>query len=256
MARTFRTDDWNSYRMDYKDPHRALEPLEKETAVVGEALDALQQEGVLPHTRYDHQKMLAHRNAVGELFEIPWTAITPRMERLLYAVNAITRPQRMVAAGVFCGFTFISNAAAAVGPGACYSAEQLIGVEIEPDEARRAECNLRRIDPEGVARIVAADAVEFVASFQGQIGLLYLDADGAGDRGKGYTWTSSRPATTGCLPGRWCWPTTAQTRRSSSRNTLHSCATRPISAPASTSSWTWKGSRSPPSSQRARCFCH
>ena len=185
MARPFRTDDWNSYRMDYKDPHRALEPLEKETAVVGEALDALQQEGVLPHTRYDHQKMLAHRNAVGELFEIPWTAITPRMERLLYAVNAITRPQRMVAAGVFCGFTFISNAAAAVGPGACYSAEQLIGVEIEPDEARRAECNLRRIDPEGVARIVAADAVEFVASFQGQIGLLYLDADGAGDRGKG-----------------------------------------------------------------------
>ena len=185
MARTFRTDDWNSYRMDYNDPHRTLEPLEKETAVVEEALDALQQEGVLPHTRYDHQKMLAHRKAVSELFEIPWTAVTPRMQRLLYAVNAVTRPQCMVAAGVFCGFTFISNAGAAVGPGACYSAEQLIGVEIKPDEARRAERNVRRIDPEGVARIVAADAVEFVASFRGQIDLLYLDADGAGGRGKG-----------------------------------------------------------------------
>ncbi len=185
MVRAFRSADWDRYRMDYDDPHKVLEPLESQVAVVDEALAVLHEAGVLPHTRYDRSRMLAHRQAVRELFEIPWTAITPRMQRLLYAVNAIARPQNMIAAGVSCGFTFISNAGAAVGPGACYTAEQLVGVEIEPDEARRAERNVRRIDPTGVARVVAADAVDFVASFPEQIDLLYLDANGAGGQGKG-----------------------------------------------------------------------
>ena len=129
--------------------------------------------------------MLAHRKAVRDTFEIPWTAITPRMQRLIYAINAVARPQNMIAAGIFCGNTFISNAGAAVGPGACYDAKQLIGVEIKPKEAERAERNVRRIDPTGVARIVAADAVDVVAAFKEPIHLLYLDADGTDERGKG-----------------------------------------------------------------------
>jgi len=185
MTAEFRTDDWDTYRMDYGDPHRVLEPPENEIAVVGSALAALNDAGIIPHTQYDGEKMLAHREAVAELFEIPWTAITPRMQRLLYAVNAIAQPQNMIAAGVFCGNTFISNAGAAVGPGACYAACDLIGVEIVPEEAERAERNVRRIDPTGVARVIADDAINVVAQFTGQIDLLYLDADGAGGRGKG-----------------------------------------------------------------------
>jgi predicted O-methyltransferase YrrM len=171
--------------MDYHNPHQAVEPLEKEIAEVDAALGQLSQAGILPHTRYDHAKLLAHREAVKELFEIPWTAITPRMQRLLYAINAIIRPTNMIAAGVFCGNTFISNAGAAVGPGACYTAAQLIGIEIKPQEAERAERNVRRVDPTGVARVVAADAVDVVARFAEPIPLLYLDADGDGGRGKG-----------------------------------------------------------------------
>jgi len=170
--------------MKYNEPHLVLEPLEKEIDVVDAALNVLHKAGVLPHTKYDHAKMLAHRQAVRDLFEIPWTAITPRMQRLLYAINAIVHPQNMIAAGVFCGNTFISNAGAGVGPGACYTAKQLIGVEIRPEEAERAERNVRRIDPTGVARIVADDAVNFVARFSEPIDLLYLDADGDRDRGK------------------------------------------------------------------------
>jgi predicted O-methyltransferase YrrM len=185
VTREYRSADWNNYAMTYGDPHRELEPPQREIAVVDEALGVLKDAGILPHTRYDHAKMLAHRQAVAELFEIPWTAITPRMQRLLYAVNAIARPRNMIAAGVFCGNTFISNAGAAAGPGACYEAEQLIGVEIKAEEAARAERNVRRIDPTGVARVVAADAVEVVRGFPGPIDLLYLDADGTGGRGKG-----------------------------------------------------------------------
>lgn len=185
MTREYRSDDWDQYRMDYRDPHQVLEPLEREIEIVGEALSALCEVGILPHTDYDHEKMLAHREAARDSFEIPWTAISPRMQRLLYAINAIAQPKNMIAAGVFCGFTFISNAGAAVGPGACYEAGQLLGVEIKPEEAARAERNVRLIDPTGVARVVAADAVELVADFGDAIDLLYLDADGAGGRGKG-----------------------------------------------------------------------
>jgi len=185
LAQEFRTLDWDQYKMNYSDPFVEIEPLASEIAVVSAAMDILAAEGIIPHKDYDRDKLLAHREAVAELFEIPWTAITPRMQRLIYAVNAITRPANMIAAGVFCGNTFISNAGAAVGPGACYTAENLIGVEIKPEEAERAERNVRKIDPTGVARIVAADAVDVVRDFDGEIGLLYLDADGAGGRGKG-----------------------------------------------------------------------
>lgn len=185
MFTEHRAADWNEYDMDYADPHHQLEPLDREAAVVDEALTSLKEAGILPHTQYDHAGMLAHRAAVAELFEIPWTAITARMQRLLYAINAIVRPENMIAAGVFCGNTFISNAGAAVGPGACYGAHRLIGVEINSEEAARAERNVRRIDPTGVARVVAADAVEFVREFLDPIHLLYLDADGAGGKGKG-----------------------------------------------------------------------
>ena len=183
MIDTFRSDDWQQYKMDYRDPHAVLEPAEREAAVVDQALAALRRAG-LPDGSYDAARFLAHRQAVAESFEIPWTAISPRMQRLVYAINAAVRPANLIAAGVFCGFTFIANAGAGVGPGACYEAENLIGVEIKPDEAARAERNVRLIDPTGTARVLADDAIEVVRRFDRPIDLLYLDANGAG-KGKG-----------------------------------------------------------------------
>ena len=171
--------------MDIRDPFRELEPLGEEISTVDAALKVLNQAGIIPHTTYDHDRFLAFRSAVKDLFEIPWTAITPRMQRLIWAINAITQPKNMIAAGVYCGNTFISNAGAAVGPGAVYTSKNLIGIEIMPEEAERAERNVRKIDPTGVARIVAADAVDVVRDFAEPINLLYLDADGAGGSGKG-----------------------------------------------------------------------
>jgi predicted O-methyltransferase YrrM len=168
--------------MAYGDPHRTLEPLAREIAEVDAALARLHSSGLLPHTHYDQAKMLAMREAVRESFDIPWTAVTPRMQRLLYAINAIRQPQNMIAAGVFCGNTFISNAGAAVGPGACYTARNLVGIEIDPTEAARAESNVRAFDPSGVARVLAADAIEIVREFAEPIDLLYLDPDGDPNR--------------------------------------------------------------------------
>lgn len=185
MAGIYRHPTWDTYRMDYNHPFCELEPLAEEIAIVDQVLASLHAEGILPHTRYDHDKFLAHRQAVALQFEIPWTAITPRMQRLLYAINAILQPANMLAAGVFCGNTFISNAGAGVGPGACYTARHLLGIEIKPEEAARAERNVRRLDPTGVARVLAADAVQVAADFPEEVGVLYLDADGDAARGKG-----------------------------------------------------------------------
>ena len=41
MNLEYRSDDWDTYPMVTKEPHRELEPLEKEIAVVDDALDLL-----------------------------------------------------------------------------------------------------------------------------------------------------------------------------------------------------------------------
>jgi predicted O-methyltransferase YrrM len=184
VAYTYEAEGWQSYLMDWYDPHRVLEPLEREVAVVDEALQALVERGVLSRNSYDRSKMQAHRDAVREKFDIPWTAITPRMQRLLYAINAIAEPQVMVAIGIFCGNTFISNAGAAVGPGACYTARRVVGIEIRPQEAERARRNVATIDPDGQAEVLADDGLRWLRTLEDRLDLLYLDADGPGDSGK------------------------------------------------------------------------
>ncbi|NLF40549.1 hypothetical protein GX586_13980 [bacterium] len=180
MAQRFEASDWQTYKMDFQHPHREIEPVEREIAIVDKALDALISAGILPHKEYDHERFRAHRAAVRDLFEIPWTAITPRLQRVLYAINAITQPRVMVATGIFCGNTYISNAGAAIGPGACYTASRLVGIEIKPDEAARARRNVARVDPTGVGEIVAMDGVAWLRDCTEEIDLLYLDANGAG----------------------------------------------------------------------------
>jgi len=182
MAGVYEATDWQTYDMSWYNPHRKLEPLEREVVVVGEALITLVEAGILPHAEYDHRKMRAHREAVRERFEIPWTAISPRMQRLLYAINAIAQPQVMVAVGIFCGNTFISNAGAAVGPGSCYQAEHLVGIEVRPHEAARARRNVEALlaggDAQTAVKIVAADGIPWLRRTDETIDLLYLDADG------------------------------------------------------------------------------
>lgn len=199
MASEFQATGWQQYLMNWYDPHRTLEPLAQEIAIVDQALDALIAGGILPHKAYDREKMLAHRQAVRKRFDIPWTAISPRMQRLLYAINAIAQPQTMVAIGIFCGNTFISNAGAAIGPGACYQARHLVGLEIRAQEADRARRNVMTladreqsqptengfITEEGtLVEVLGADGLSWLHDYAGTIDLLYLDADGPRGVGK------------------------------------------------------------------------
>jgi len=184
MVDVFEASDWQTYAIDYRKPLQEVEDMASEIDVVDGAVDALVGLGILPHSDYDGEKVLALRSAIRERFDIPWTAITPRMQRLLYAINSIARPRVMVAVGIFCGVTFTSNAGAAIGPGSVYRADRLVGIEIEKIEADRARRNVGLIDPEGRAEILAEDGLDWLERYEGQIDLLYLDANGKG-KGKG-----------------------------------------------------------------------
>jgi predicted O-methyltransferase YrrM len=184
MAATFEYPGATDYRMVMNDPHRELEALSDEIKAVDAALQALVGAHILAHTDYDDTLFLAHRAAVRASFEIPWTGITPRMQRLLYAINAIAQPDTMVAVGIFCGNTFISNAGAAVGPGACYQAARVVGIEIIEEDAQRAQRNVAAVDPEGRAEVLNADGIAWLKAFKGTVDLLYIDANTPdGDKG-------------------------------------------------------------------------
>ncbi len=185
MAVTFEEPGWSQYKVNWYEPHRQVEPLEQEIAVVDAALDTLVQARILPDAGYDKDKFLAHRTAVRQRFDIPWTAITPRMQRLLYAINGIAQPRVMVAIGVFCGNTFISNAGAAIGPGMCHHADRVVGIEIRADEADRARRNVATLETHGVqVEILGEDGIPWLQNMQEKIDLLYIDADGPRGRGK------------------------------------------------------------------------
>ncbi len=176
--------DWREYKMEFGEPFRELESAAAEEAVVAEALAALVRQGLLPHGRYDAARFLAQRQEIRRQFEIPWTAISPRLHRLLYAINDIVQPQVMVAVGVFCGFTFIANAGPGVGEGAGHCPRRLVGIEIDPQHSELARRNVARLDAQGRAEILATDGVEWLASNEQPIDLLYLDATAPGAEGK------------------------------------------------------------------------
>ncbi|MGQ9524283.1 MAG: O-methyltransferase [Armatimonadota bacterium] len=150
-----------------------------EEQAVDRALELLREDGFLEDGRVcDHGKFDLLRTAVRREFRVPWTSITPPMERLLYAINAAHRPKRFVGIGIYCGNTLIWNIGAAVGPGKCYTAEALLGVEIEPESAAIAAGNLERIGVLQDVELLVEDGHQTLDRIDGPIDLLYLDATG------------------------------------------------------------------------------
>jgi predicted O-methyltransferase YrrM len=179
----YRAPDALDYPLDIHQPLAAPEPVDQESAVVDEALRALVAGGILPHGDYDRQAVTAFREKAADM-DITWSAITPRMQRLLQAINDIHRPGGMVAAGIFCGYTFACNAAPAIAGADGYRPRRLVGLDIEPASADLARRNLQRIAPDAPIEIIADDAVAWCGRLDEPVDLLYLDADGQGGRGK------------------------------------------------------------------------
>ena len=142
-------------------------------------LDGLHERGMLPGTAYDEAAFDRLRAAVRERFEVPWTSITPVMERLLFAICAIKQPKVAVCLGVFCGNTLVWNVGPLTGPGKCVEADVIVGSEVVTEHVELARRNFAAIGAE--ADIRCADGPLTVQSLPAPIDFLYLDATGPKD---------------------------------------------------------------------------
>jgi hypothetical protein len=172
--------NWEQHVMGPSSGRSAFDDFEnkpEEIQGIDGALHALVSANMLPHSNYDHDAFIKFCDGVRITFDIPWTGISPRMRRMIYAINVIRQPRNVVCAGVFCGYTFICNAGASIGSGACYNSENLVGIEILPKEAARASDNVEKFAVGKGKNIVCADAVEWLTySCPFEIDLLYIDA--------------------------------------------------------------------------------
>lgn len=179
MSNTYYANNWKEHVMGIKSGHTAFHVFEDdqaEIAAVDGALTELNRLWILTSKEYNYEKFMALRTTVKNNCDIPWTGISPRMQRLIYAINAIKQPKVVVCAGIFCGYTFICNIGAAIGPGSCYKAEQLIGFEILEQEVQRAKRNVEQLDTHAETKILCADTAEWLITSKQPIDLLYIDA--------------------------------------------------------------------------------
>lgn len=180
LIREHQAENWKTHIMGPSSGNDAFIVFEddaSEQKAVDGALEALVSAGILASASYDVNAYLRFQNGVKPHFEIPWTGISPRMRRTIYAINALYKPKNLVCAGIFCGYTFICNAGASIGPGACYEPDELVGLELLPEEAARAKRNVERFSPGHGDAIICSDAVTWIEeSCVSEIDLLYIDA--------------------------------------------------------------------------------
>ena len=156
------------------------DPNLNEAESIAQAIEQMKEMEVLTgHGEFNEDQFSALRTAVREHFNITWTSISSPMERLLYSISAVNQPRNIVAIGIFCGNTLIWNVGSACGPGKCYSAEHLVGVEIKPEPAALARENLNSIGIFGDVEVLAEDGHGVLDRIDYPIDLLYLDANGA-----------------------------------------------------------------------------
>ncbi len=153
------------------------EPTSVEVGKVATVLADLAEAGFISTTTYDHAAFERFRALVKENFFVFWTAINPPMERLLYALSAILRPRNVIGIGIFTGNPLVWSFGPALD--GTYAATKLVGVEIEPNNARLCQDNFDQIRGKVPVTIRPADGLEVLEEYaDGELDLLYLDAAG------------------------------------------------------------------------------
>jgi predicted O-methyltransferase YrrM len=124
------------------------------------------------------------RQEVRAHFEIPDTAFSPVMERLLYLLASVKRPKRILGIGVFCGYTLVWTAGASCNGGKVYQADKVYGIDIDVEAIGVAKQNFSRLAESDHVELVAEDGRVTADRLAGPFDCLYLDAD-SHENGKG-----------------------------------------------------------------------
>jgi predicted O-methyltransferase YrrM len=147
-----------------------------EESIAAGALQLLKSQGLVdPAASYAPAAFSALRQRVKSCFVVPETAISPVMERLLYLLAAVKRPQRLLALGIYCGNALVWCVGPACDPGRSYRAESAIGVDIDPSAIAQARSNFSGLAGADHVQLLAEDARVTVERLKGPFDTVYLD---------------------------------------------------------------------------------
>ena len=127
--------------------------------------------------KYFKKSFSAFRNEIYNNFDVPYTAISPVMERLLYMCSSVKRPKNMLAIGIFCGNTLAWNVGPAIAKQAIYKPDNIIAIDIDAKAIELAEENFSKITDSNDIQLIAEDALLTLDKLDINFDYVYLDAD-------------------------------------------------------------------------------
>jgi predicted O-methyltransferase YrrM len=132
---------------------------------------------------YDKEQFSRLRKEIKGKFEVPWTSITPVMERLLFMLSSVRQPKSLFAAGIFCGNTLIWNTAPVMLRGVSDRLIRMSGVDIDKQAIDLAKKNFNSLSFINTVELVCEDALLSAEKIDHELDYVYLDAD-CKERGK------------------------------------------------------------------------
>ena len=151
----------------------------QDEAIVDSAAGFLKERGIIgPDAGYDKGEFERFRAGVKDGFEIRWTSFSPAMERLLYFLSLVKKPERMIGIGIFCGYTFVWNVGYAYLPENRSSGGEIYGVDIDGPSMDITRSNFDAFGKPDRLNLLAEDGVAVARRLQGPFDYIYLDADG------------------------------------------------------------------------------
>jgi len=134
--------------------------------------------------QYSEEAFDELRVEVKENFTIPGTSITPVMERLLYMLSSVKRPQRAIGIGTYCGYALVWAVGSSCGHERAYAPQKVYGFDIDEDVTDKARSNFSKLAHTEHIELIAEDGLNAVDRLEGPFDYVYLDIESK-ELGKG-----------------------------------------------------------------------
>lgn len=148
-----------------------------EEEVVDTALRFLKAQGIVSTTAsYDKAAFKNLRQEVVRHFRGAWTSFSPTMERLIYMLTSVKKPQCLVELGSFWGYTLAWFAGPCIGSAQVYRAEKIYGIDIDERMTEQARANFAKLPNTESVTLLAEDAQHVLDDLPSPIDFLYIEA--------------------------------------------------------------------------------
>jgi len=148
-----------------------------EEEIVDDALELLKSHKLVESdASYNKKAMVLHRKEIKEKFKGTWTSLSPTMERLMYMLTSVKRPNRLIELGSFWGYTLAWFAGPCIGPQRSYEAKKIYGVDIDVIMTDQARENFAKLDGCQSLELIGEDAQEVIERLDGPFNFVYLEA--------------------------------------------------------------------------------